>query len=51
LKFAKRSKDYTAVFKENHQTEALIQGQLEQELKQAKLESQTWIKELEARHN
>ena len=34
LKFAKRSKNYTAVYKEYHQTEALIQGQLEQELKQ-----------------
>ena len=51
LKFPKRSKNYTAVYKEYHQTEALIQGQLEQELKQAKLESQTWIKELEAQHN
>ena len=51
LKFAKRSKQYTAVYIEYHQTEALIQGQLEQELKQAKLESQTWIKELEPQHN
>ena len=40
-----------AVYKEYHQTEALTQGQLEQELKQAKLESQTWIKESEAQHN
>ena len=51
LKFAKRSKNYTAVYKEYHQTEALIQGQLEQELKQVKLESLTWIEELEGQHN